>query len=66
MRRGAGRRPKAKGGADFGWLLGCSSVKTTEGMHPPIASPARTAAHPAKIRSSAAITGLRLGALECG
>jgi hypothetical protein len=33
----------------------CSSVKTTAGILPPTANPARTAAHPAKIRSSAAI-----------
>jgi hypothetical protein len=54
-RRGAGAAPTRRAARI---LAGCAVArwsKTTGGILPPTASPARTAAHPTKIRGSAAI-----------
>jgi hypothetical protein len=60
QRREAPAPPQPEGlCADFGRVSRVRGIarqsKTTAGILPPTASPARTAAHPAKIRSSAAI-----------
>jgi hypothetical protein len=59
QRREAPAPPNPKGCADFGRVSRVRGIarqsKTTAGILLPTASPARTAAHPAKIRSSAAI-----------
>jgi hypothetical protein len=53
-RRGAGVAPTRRAARILAGCFVARRSKTTEGILPPTASPARTAAHPAKIRSSAA------------
>ncbi len=64
--RGAGAAPTRRAARILAGCFVARRSKTTAGILPPTASPARTAAHPAKIRSPESIRGytsLRLGAL---
>jgi hypothetical protein len=54
-RRGAGAAPTRRAARILAGCFVARRSKTTAGMLPSTASPARTVAHPAKIRSSAAI-----------
>jgi hypothetical protein len=54
-RRGAGAAPTRRAARILAGCLVARRSKTTAGMLPGTASPARTVAHPAKIRSSAAL-----------
>ena len=54
-RRDAGAAPTRRAARILAGCFVARRAKTTAGMLPSTASPARTAAHPAKIRSSAAI-----------
>jgi hypothetical protein len=54
-RRGAGAAPTRRATRILAGCFVARRSKTTERILPLAASPARTAAHPAKIRSSAAI-----------
>jgi hypothetical protein len=53
-RRGVGAAPTRRAARILAGCFVTRRSKTTAGILPPTASPARTAAHPAKIRSSAA------------
>jgi hypothetical protein len=54
-RRGAGAAPTRRAARILAGCFVARRSKTTAGILPPTASPARTAAHPTKIHSSAAI-----------
>src|SRR5689334_1119878 len=51
-RRGAGAAPTRRAARILAGCCVARRLKTTAGILPPIASPARTAAHPANIRST--------------
>ena len=59
-RRGAGAAPTRRAARILARCFVARRSETTAGILPPTASPARTAAHPAKIRSSAAIRASNL------
>src|SRR5438046_583409 len=60
-RRGAGAAPTRRAARILAGYVVARRSKPTAGILPPTASPARTAAHPAKIRGSAAIRAVREG-----
>ena len=64
-RRGAGAAPTRRAARILAGCFVARRSKTTAGILPGTASPARTAAHPAKISQQRCYTSLRLGALAC-